>query len=114
MNITTRHIPILMLILLTLTVGCGKKTPIADPVAEIPSAPSMEELYKEELFGVYRSLLTEPSTPMIVPPQTMRGYVVPHERIARNGSSTLIDEHYRYWQTGQAQWILEGLSREVE
>ncbi|ADU66196.1 hypothetical protein Selin_1462 [Desulfurispirillum indicum S5] len=103
----------ILLSTLTIISACGKKAP--EPIVIEETAPAAtqtsEDLYKEELFTTYRSLLAEPSTPMVVPPRTMRGYVVPHERIARNGSSTLIDEHYRYWQTGQAQWILEGLQR---
>lgn len=68
-----------------------------------PSKPSEEALYKKELFSKLTSLIEEPRTPIVVPPDVMRILLLGYT----GDENELFSHRYIYIFTNEPRWIID-------
>lgn len=76
------------------------KVPIAG--SDLPPVESAHLSYKESLFKKFDSLLQEPTTPVVAPPQVMRVLLLPY----KGEANELYMLRYVYFFVDEPKWIL--------
>lgn len=77
-------------------------TDLDETTATLNREESAHASYKESLFKRFDTLLKEPATPVVAPPQTMRILLLPY----KGDSNELYMLRYAYFFVDEPRWLL--------